>query len=50
MPYQIKNQDTTPPSPDAKAVKSVNKDGFAALAIAGVAAGLIALIIVLQIV
>lgn len=50
MPYQLKDQDTTPPTPDPTAERSIARDGFAAVAMIVLTAGLIALIIAVQIV
>ena len=49
MVYQLKDQDVTPPPPDPNEQRSVKGDAAAALAIALLAAGLIALIIGVQI-
>jgi hypothetical protein len=50
MPYQLKDQDVTPPEPDPAAQRSVARDGLAAVAMIVLTAGLIALIIAVQIV
>lgn len=50
MPYQLKDQDITPPDPDAVAQRSVARDGLAAVAMIVLTAGLIALIVAVQIV
>jgi len=49
MVYQLKEQDVTPPPPDPELQKSVQRDGIAAVAIMLLTAGLIALIIGVQI-
>ena len=49
MTYQLKDQDTTPPPRDPALQRSVARDGAAAVAIALLTAGLIALIIGVQI-
>lgn len=49
MVYQLKEQDVTPPPPDPNELRSVKRDAAAALAVAVLTAGLIALIIGLQI-
>lgn len=50
MPYQLKDQDITPPAPDTVAQRSVARDGLAAVAMVVLTAGLIALIVAVQIV
>lgn len=46
MPYQLKDQDTTPPQPALADARSVTRDGLAAVAMVVLTAGLIALLIV----
>jgi hypothetical protein len=47
--YQLKEQDVTPPPPDPEAQRSATRDAVAAVAMAVLTAGLIALIVGLQI-
>jgi hypothetical protein len=47
--YQLKEQDVTPPPPDPDAQRSATRDAVAAVAMAVLTAGLIALIVGLQI-
>ena len=50
MTYQLKDQDVTPPPLDPELQSSVRRDAVAAVVMMGLTAGLIALIIFLQIV
>ena len=49
MVYELKDQDVTPPTPNAGDVKSVNRDAAGAIGIAVLTIALIALIIGVQI-
>jgi hypothetical protein len=49
MTYQLKDQDVTPPPPDPEAQRSATRDAVAAVAMMILTAGLIALIVGVQI-
>jgi hypothetical protein len=50
MVYQLKDQNVTPPAPDPMLQRSMRNDGLAAVAMMVLTAGLIALIIAIQII
>ena len=50
MVYQLKDQDVTPPPPDPGLQRSMRNDGLAAVAMMVLTAGLIALIVAIQII
>lgn len=49
MSYQLKDQDVTPPVPDPADLRSLQRDGAAAVAMVVLTAALIALIVGVQI-